>query len=56
MLKDVMAKLVRHETLTRAEAAAAMTDIMSGRGFRSADRCLYYGLAPNGRNPFIKKF
>ena len=30
MIKDVIAKLVARETLTREEAAAAMTDIMSG--------------------------
>ena len=30
MIKDVIAKLVARETLTRGEAAAAMTDIMSG--------------------------
>ncbi len=53
MIKDVVAKLISKETLTRAEAAAAMTDIMSGNASEAQIGAFITGLRLNGETPEI---
>jgi anthranilate phosphoribosyltransferase len=51
MLPQVIEKLTRHEDLTSAEAAAAMTEIMEGRAAASQIAGLLIGLAMKGERP-----
>jgi anthranilate phosphoribosyltransferase len=51
MIKDAVAKLVSRETLTREEAAAAMTDIMSGEATEAQIGAFITGLRLTGETP-----
>jgi anthranilate phosphoribosyltransferase len=51
MIKDAIAKLVSKETLTRAEAAGAMTDIMSGNATEAQIGAFITGLRLTGETP-----
>ena len=53
MIKDVIAKLVAHETLSREEAVAAMTDIMSGEATEAQIGAFIAGLRLNGETPEV---
>ncbi len=53
MIKEAVAKLISRETLTRAEAAAAMTDIMSGNATEAQIGAFITGLRLNGETPEI---
>ena len=51
MIKDAVAKLISRETLTREEAAAAMTDIMSGEASEAQIGAFITGLRLTGETP-----
>lgn len=51
MIKEAIAKLVSNEPLTRAEAAAAMTDIMSGEATEAQIGAFIAGLRLTGETP-----
>lgn len=51
MIKDAIAKLVSNETLSRQEAAAAMTDIMSGNATEAQIGAFITGLRLTGETP-----
>ena len=51
MIKDAIAKLVSNETLTRQEAAAAMTNIMSGNASEAQIGAFIMGLRQTGETP-----
>lgn len=51
MIKEAVAKLISRESLTRAEAAAAMTDIMSGEATEAQIGAFITGLRLNGETP-----
>jgi anthranilate phosphoribosyltransferase len=51
MIKESIAKLINHETLSRAEAAAAMTDIMSGHATEAQIGAFITGLRLTGETP-----
>lgn len=53
MIKDVIAKLVAHETLSREEASGAMTDIMSGEASEAQIGAFIMGLRQTGETPEI---
>jgi anthranilate phosphoribosyltransferase len=53
MIKDAIAKLVNHETLSRTEAAATMTDIMSGNATEAQVGAFIMGLRQTGETPEI---
>jgi anthranilate phosphoribosyltransferase len=53
MIKDVIAKLIARDTLTREEAAAAMTDIMSGEATEAQIGAFITGLRLTGETPEI---
>ena len=53
MIKDVIAKLVANEPLTREEAAAAMTDIMSGEATEAQIGAFITGLRLTGETPEV---
>ncbi|MBN2163241.1 MAG: anthranilate phosphoribosyltransferase [Pontiellaceae bacterium] len=53
MIKDAIAKLVAHETLSREEAAAAMSDIMSGEASEAQIGAFIMGLRQTGETPEI---
>lgn len=53
MIQDVIAKLVSRETLTRAEAAGAMTDIMAGEATAAQLGAFITGLRLTGETPEI---
>ena len=53
MIKDVIAKLVARETLTREEAAGAMTDIMSGDATEAQIGAFITGLRLTGETPEV---
>ena len=53
MIKDVIAKLVAREILTREEAAAAMTDIMSGEATEAQIGAFITGLRLTGETPEV---
>ena len=53
MIKDAIAKLVSHQTLTRQEAAAVMTDIMSGKASETQIGSFITGLRLTGETPEI---
>lgn len=53
MIKEAIAKLVSNETLSRAEAAAAMTDIMSGEATEAQIGAFIAGLRLTGETPEI---
>ena len=51
MIKDAVAKLISKESLSRAEAAAAMTDIMSGNATEAQIGAFITGLRLTGETP-----
>lgn len=51
MIKDAVAKLISKESLTREEAAAAMTDIMSGKATEAQIGAFIAGLRLTGETP-----
>ncbi|VGO15167.1 Anthranilate phosphoribosyltransferase [Pontiella desulfatans] len=51
MIKEAIAKLVSKETLSRAEAAGAMTDIMSGNATEAQIGAFITGLRLTGETP-----
>jgi anthranilate phosphoribosyltransferase len=51
MIKEAIAKLVSNETLSRAEAAAAMSDIMSGAATEAQIGSFITGLRLTGETP-----
>ena len=52
MIKNAIAKLVAHETLSREEAAAATSDIMSGKASEAQIGAIYHGAPTNrGKHP-----
>ncbi len=51
MIKEAVAKLVSNETLSRKEAAAAMTDIMSGEASEAQIGAFITGLRLTGETP-----
>ncbi|HEY5621637.1 MAG TPA: anthranilate phosphoribosyltransferase, partial [Pontiella sp.] len=53
MIKEAVAMLIRREPLTRAEAAAAMTDIMSGEATDAQIGAFIAGLRLTGETPEI---
>jgi anthranilate phosphoribosyltransferase len=53
MIKDAVAKLISKETLSRTEAAAAMTDIMSGKASEAQIGAFITGLRLTGETPEI---
>jgi anthranilate phosphoribosyltransferase len=53
MIKEAIAKLVSNETLSRAEAAAAMSDIMSGAATEAQIGSFITGLRLTGETPEI---
>ncbi len=53
MIKDVIAKLVARETLSREEAAAAMADIMSGEASEAQIGAFIMGLRQTGETPEV---
>ena len=53
MIKDIIAKLVAKESLTRAEAAAAMTDIMAGEATEAQIGAFITGLRLTGETPEV---
>lgn len=53
MIKDVIAKLVAHESLSRAEAAAAMADIMTGEASDAQIGAFIMGLRQTGETSEI---
>lgn len=53
MIKEAVAKLISKETLTRKEAAAAMTDIMSGAASEAQIGAFITGLRLTGETPDI---
>ena len=53
MIKDAIAKLISNETLTRVEAAAAMSDIMSGNATEAQIGSFITGLRLTGETPEI---
>ncbi len=53
MIKDVIAKLVARETLSRGEAAAAMADIMAGEASDAQIGAFIMGLRQTGETPEV---
>jgi len=53
MIKEAIAKLINKESLTREEAAAAMTDIMSGEASEAQIGAFITGLRLTGETPEI---
>ncbi len=53
MIKDVIAKLVARETLSREDAAGAMADIMSGEASEAQIGAFIMGLRQTGETPEI---
>ncbi|QBG47717.1 anthranilate phosphoribosyltransferase [Verrucomicrobia bacterium S94] len=53
MIKEAISKLVSHETLSRAEAAATMTDIMSGKASEAQIGAFIMGVRQTGETPEI---
>lgn len=53
MIKETIAKLISKETLTREEAAAAMTDIMSGEATDAQIGAFITGLRLTGETPEV---
>ena len=53
MMKDVIAKLVARETLSRAESAGAMADIMSGEASEAQIGAFIMGLRQTGETPEV---
>jgi len=53
MIKDVIAKLVANETLSREEAAGAMTDIMSGEATDAQIGAFIMGVRQTGETPEV---
>ncbi|MEE9368349.1 MAG: anthranilate phosphoribosyltransferase [Pontiella sp.] len=51
MIKDAVAKLISKESLTREEAAAAMTDVMSGEATEAQIGAFMTGLRLTGETP-----
>ena len=51
MFPGLIEKLTRHEDLTSAEAAAAMTEVMEGRAAPAQVAGLLIGLAMKGERP-----
>ncbi len=53
MIKDAIAKLIGNETLSRKEAAAVMTDIMSGKATEAQLGAFITGLRLTGETPEV---
>ncbi len=53
MIKEAIAKLIQNETLSRAEAAAAMTDIMAGDATEAQIGAFIAGLRLTGETPDV---
>jgi anthranilate phosphoribosyltransferase len=53
MIKDAVAKLISNETLSREEAAAAMTDIMAGEATEAQIGAFIAGLRLTGETPEV---